>query len=245
MGKFEATHIPYKGAAPALVDTMSGQVEAFFPTIISGLPQVKSGKVRAIAVTTKERSPLLPNVPTVAEQGFPGYEVNGWYGLLAPAATPKEGPFVPACGSREGAPPAGHQGAHGGRRRSARRQYARAVRGLHALGDDEVGESRAAIRRNRGREVKTTSGVGWPPFRVKRAYGLNSAARVGTSRGRRSTTPAGCSARERPCPISRFPRAETRRIRQACSPRLPRRIRAAFVSRPDARALCAARRSGG
>jgi tripartite-type tricarboxylate transporter receptor subunit TctC len=90
MGKFEATHIPYKGAAPALIDTISGQVEAFFPTIISGLPQVKAGKVRAIAVTTKERSPLLPNVPTVAEQGFPGYEVNGWYGLLAPAGTPKE-----------------------------------------------------------------------------------------------------------------------------------------------------------
>jgi tripartite-type tricarboxylate transporter receptor subunit TctC len=90
MGKFDAQHIPYKGAAPALVDTMTGQVEAFFPTIISGLPQVKAGRVRAIAVTTTERSPLLPNVPTVAEQGFPGYEVNGWYALLAPAGTPKE-----------------------------------------------------------------------------------------------------------------------------------------------------------
>ena len=90
MGKFPAQHIPYKGAAPALIDTMSGQVEAFFPTIISGLPQVKAGKVRAIAVTTTERSPLMPTVPTVADQGFPGYEVNGWYGLLAPAATPKE-----------------------------------------------------------------------------------------------------------------------------------------------------------
>jgi tripartite-type tricarboxylate transporter receptor subunit TctC len=90
MGKFEGTHIPYKGANPALIDTMSGQVEAFFPTIISGLPQVKNGKVRAIAVTTAQRSALLPNVPTIAEQGFPGYEVSGWYGLLAPAGTPKE-----------------------------------------------------------------------------------------------------------------------------------------------------------
>ena len=90
MGKFEGTHIPYKGANPALIDTMSGQVEAFFPTIISGLPQVKAGKVRAIAVTTAQRSALLPNVPTVAEQGFPGYEVSGWYGLLAPAGTPKD-----------------------------------------------------------------------------------------------------------------------------------------------------------
>jgi tripartite-type tricarboxylate transporter receptor subunit TctC len=90
MGKFEGTHIPYKGANPALIDTMSGQVEAFFPTIISGLPQVKNGKVRAIAVTTAQRSALLPNIPTIAEQGFPGYEVSGWYGLLAPAGTPKE-----------------------------------------------------------------------------------------------------------------------------------------------------------
>ena len=88
--KFPATHIPFKGAAPALTATMSGEVDGFLPTIISGLPQVKSGRVRAIAVTTKERSPLLPNVPTVAEQGFPGFEVNGWYGLLAPAAVPKD-----------------------------------------------------------------------------------------------------------------------------------------------------------
>ena len=87
---FSATHIPYKGAAPALMATISGEVDAFFPTIISGTPQVKNGKLRAIAVTTKERSPLLPNVPTVAEQGFPGYEVSGWYGLLAPAGVPKD-----------------------------------------------------------------------------------------------------------------------------------------------------------
>ena len=89
-GKFKATHIPFKGAAPALTATMSGEVEAFLPTIISGMPQVKSGRVRAIAVTTLERSPLLPNVPTVAEQGYPGFEVSGWYGLLAPAAVPKD-----------------------------------------------------------------------------------------------------------------------------------------------------------
>lgn len=87
---FEATHIPYKGAAPALMATISGEVDAFFPTIISGTPQVKSGKLRALAVTTTDRSPLLPEVPTVAEQGFPGYEVSGWYGLLAPAGVPNE-----------------------------------------------------------------------------------------------------------------------------------------------------------
>ncbi|MCC6534399.1 MAG: tripartite tricarboxylate transporter substrate binding protein [Burkholderiales bacterium] len=87
---FKAVHVPYKGAGPALIDTVSGQVDAFFPTIISGLPQVKNARLRAIGVTTLKRSPLLPDVPTIAEQGFPGYEVSGWYGLLAPAATPKE-----------------------------------------------------------------------------------------------------------------------------------------------------------
>jgi tripartite-type tricarboxylate transporter receptor subunit TctC len=90
MAKIDAIHIPYKGAAPALMATISGEVDAFFPTIISGLPQVKSGKLRALAVTTRQRSTLLPNVPTVAEQGFEGYEVSGWYGLLAPAAIPAD-----------------------------------------------------------------------------------------------------------------------------------------------------------
>lgn len=87
---FDAVHIPYKGASPALVDTIAGQVDAFFPTIISGLPQVKSGKVRLIGVTTLKRAALVPDVPTIAEQGYPGYEVNGWYGMLVPAGTPKD-----------------------------------------------------------------------------------------------------------------------------------------------------------
>ena len=88
--KFEAVHVPYKGAGPALIDTIAGQVDAFLPTIISGLPQARSGKVRAIGVTTLKRAAVLPEVPTVAEQGFPGYEVSGWYGLLAPAGTPND-----------------------------------------------------------------------------------------------------------------------------------------------------------
>ena len=90
LGHFEGQHIPYKGAGPAMTDVLGGQVEAFFPTMISGLPHVKGGKVRAIAVTSGKRSSLLPEVPTIAEQGFPGYEVNGWYGLLAPTGTPRE-----------------------------------------------------------------------------------------------------------------------------------------------------------
>jgi tripartite-type tricarboxylate transporter receptor subunit TctC len=87
--KFEGTHIPYKGAAPALVDVMGGRVDAFFSTITSALPQVRSGKVRALAVTSAKRHPQVPDVPTVAEQGYRGFEVISWYALLAPAGTPK------------------------------------------------------------------------------------------------------------------------------------------------------------
>jgi len=89
IGKFEATHIPYKGTGPAMMDTVAGHVVANFPTMISGLANVKAGRLRAIGVTSRERSPLLPDVPTIAEQGFPDYEVNGWYGWLAPAGTPQ------------------------------------------------------------------------------------------------------------------------------------------------------------
>jgi tripartite-type tricarboxylate transporter receptor subunit TctC len=88
--KFDAVHVPYKGAAPALAALLAGEVDAFFPAITSGLPHVRSGKARILAVTTLQRAALLPDVPTVAESGFPGYEVSGWYGLLAPAGIPKE-----------------------------------------------------------------------------------------------------------------------------------------------------------
>ncbi len=88
-GKFEAAHIPYKGTGPAMMDTIAGHVAANFPTMISGLTSVKAGRLKAIAVTSRQRSTLLPDVPTMAEQGFPDYEVNGWYGWLAPAGTPQ------------------------------------------------------------------------------------------------------------------------------------------------------------
>ncbi len=88
LGKFEVTHIPYKGTGPAMIDTMAGHVAANFPTMISGLQHVRAGRLRAIAVTSHQRSTLLPDVPTVAEQGYPDYEVNAWYGWLAPAGPP-------------------------------------------------------------------------------------------------------------------------------------------------------------
>ena len=80
--------IVYKGGGPALTDVIGGQVPAFFSGVASGAAQIKAGKLRALGVTTTRRSAALPDVPTIAEAGVPGYEVDGWYGLLAPQGTP-------------------------------------------------------------------------------------------------------------------------------------------------------------
>jgi tripartite-type tricarboxylate transporter receptor subunit TctC len=82
--------VPYKGAAPAINDLVGGQVPMSFEALLSTLQFVKAGKLRAIAVTTSTRSSLLPDVPTVAESGLPGYEATNWYGFLAPAKTPRD-----------------------------------------------------------------------------------------------------------------------------------------------------------
>ncbi len=83
------THVPYRGAAPAYTDVISGQVPVFFDNLASALGQIKGGNVRALAVTSKQRSPLLPDVPTVEEAGVPGYVYYTWFGLWAPKKTPQ------------------------------------------------------------------------------------------------------------------------------------------------------------
>ena len=88
MAHVDMLHVPYKGAAPMLTDLMGGQVQVGFDNLPSTINFVRSGKVRAIAVTTAQRWPGAPEIPTVAESGVPGYEVSGWFGLLAPAGTP-------------------------------------------------------------------------------------------------------------------------------------------------------------
>ena len=88
MANIELTHVPYKGAALALTDVISGEVQLLLPTLPTVLSQIKAGRVRAIAVTSLKRTPALPNVPTVAESGVAGYEATNWYGVLAPAGTP-------------------------------------------------------------------------------------------------------------------------------------------------------------
>ena len=84
------THVPYKGTALAIPDLISGQTHMLFDSLVSALPHIKGGKVKALAVTSSKRTPLLPNVPTVIESGLPGYEVNTYFGLFAPPGTPRD-----------------------------------------------------------------------------------------------------------------------------------------------------------
>ncbi len=90
MAGVQMAHIPYKGSAPALQDLIAGQVQLMFDNLPPSLPQIKGGKLRALAVTSAVRAPALPDVPTVAEAGLPGFEASSWFGILAPAGTPPD-----------------------------------------------------------------------------------------------------------------------------------------------------------
>lgn len=85
----QIAHIPYKGNGLVLIDLVSGQIQLGIMSMAPTLPHIKSGKLRALAVTSPGRSPVLPELPTVAESGYPGYEVRSWYGLFAPVKTPR------------------------------------------------------------------------------------------------------------------------------------------------------------
>lgn len=89
MAKVEMTHVPYKGVAPAITDVMGGQIQMIASTVSSAMPQIQSGKLKPIAVTTVKRSSALPNVPTVAESGVAAYEATAWSMLMAPTGTPR------------------------------------------------------------------------------------------------------------------------------------------------------------
>jgi tripartite-type tricarboxylate transporter receptor subunit TctC len=85
----DVIHIPYKGGGPALAELLGGQVQALFSIALAATPQVKAGKLRALGITSSRRSPVAPELVTIAEAGFPGFEVVGWFGWLAPARTPR------------------------------------------------------------------------------------------------------------------------------------------------------------
>ena len=84
----EFVHVPYRGAGPAMADVLGNQVPYILSTLTGLLPHIKAGKLKALAVTSKERTPVLPNVPTIAESGFPGYDMDTWIGTFVPRATP-------------------------------------------------------------------------------------------------------------------------------------------------------------
>jgi tripartite-type tricarboxylate transporter receptor subunit TctC len=88
MAKIDIVHVPYKSAGLAMTDMIGGHIQIMFAPVLVLLPMAKAGKIRALGVTSARRSALVPDIPTIAEAGVPGFEVSGWYGLLAPAATP-------------------------------------------------------------------------------------------------------------------------------------------------------------
>ena len=89
LANINIVHVPYKGGGPALIDVLSGQIPVMFATMPAAMPHVKSGKLRPVAVTSAKRSQTLPELPTIAETGIKGYEASTWYGILAPAKTPR------------------------------------------------------------------------------------------------------------------------------------------------------------
>lgn len=86
----DLVHVPYKGSAPAMTDLLAGQVQAYFDNAPNALPHVRGGKLRALAVTTANRSSFAPDLPTIAESGVAGYEITAWFGVVAPAGTPRD-----------------------------------------------------------------------------------------------------------------------------------------------------------
>jgi tripartite-type tricarboxylate transporter receptor subunit TctC len=90
LAKVEMTHVPYRGGAPAINDLIPGRVDVIFDNMPSILPHVKSGSLRGLAVTTKERVPVVPDIPTIAESGVPGFDVFSWFGFFVPAKTPQD-----------------------------------------------------------------------------------------------------------------------------------------------------------
>ena len=85
----QMVHIPYKGGAPAMIDLLAGQIQLIFSSAPTAVPQVKAGKIRALGVTTARRSVVLPDLPTIAEQGLPGFEADNWYGVVTTMNTPR------------------------------------------------------------------------------------------------------------------------------------------------------------
>ncbi len=141
-------HVPYKGSAPAITDLVGGHVPIMFDSAIAILPQIKAGKVKAIAITSGKRSSVLPDVPTFAEAGMPGFESYAWYGFFAPAKTPPDIIAKLNAAAIKCMKTARMAEGARGHRLGERRGIAAAVRRLHQGRGDEVGEGREGERRD-------------------------------------------------------------------------------------------------
>ena len=132
-------HVPYRGTGPQLTDLLAGRLDAAAVGAPAVLQFIKTGKLRCIATGTPQRMPQLPDVPTVAEQGFPGFEMTQWYGLLAPARWPQANADEARRRGGQGRQGAGRGRAPGGRRRDRGRQHAGRVRALHRRASSSAG----------------------------------------------------------------------------------------------------------
>ena len=154
----DIVHVPYKGGAPATQALLAGDTQFMFDNLANAMPQVKAGKLKALAVTTAERSKLAPELPTMAEAGLPGFDISTWFGLLAPAGTPKD--VIAKWNAEVDEDPefARHARAADRAGRGAGADDAGAIRGLHPERDSEV----RADRQGFGRESRLTSRTGSP-----------------------------------------------------------------------------------
>jgi tripartite-type tricarboxylate transporter receptor subunit TctC len=150
MAGVDMTHVPYKGAAPAMQDLIGGQIQVMFDNLASALGQVRAGKIKALAVTTAKRTALAPDLPTIAEAGLPGFDISTWFGIFVPAGTPPEiverlnSEFVKALGAPDvrekvlnlGAEPVGDRPAEfAAYIRSEADKYARVIKASGAKAD--------------------------------------------------------------------------------------------------------------
>ena len=153
------THIPYKGAGPAAVDVIAGQIPIYFMNALQAVPHMKSGRLRPMGVTSEKRFPGLPDVPTIAEAGVPGYAMTNWYGMLAPAQHAARVGREAAGGGEAHPEPARAQGAPVERGRRSRREHAGAVHGVSEAGDGDCREDRPGFGDD-GDELGVRAGAG-------------------------------------------------------------------------------------
>ena len=143
MAKIQANHVPYRGSAPAMTDLIAGRLNYMFDGVSTSLGYVQAGTIRVLGVAGPNRSPVLPDQPTISEAGLPGYDTMVWFGLFAPAGTPKAIDRAPEQQDQRRAGVAAREGGLREARRRAGRRRPGCSRREGAIGVREVGDHRA------------------------------------------------------------------------------------------------------